>query len=107
MYFQQHGVHEKGLEEHYPTSSGFWTTRRQTSPPHRGAPLTDPPSSHSVPASSRCKNVLVAQDVVCHADFCTRMLLQNHVPDRRHGFIGERVARETRRERREVVGARH
>ena len=37
MYFQQHGVHEKGLEEHYPTSSGFWTTS-QISQQHRVAP---------------------------------------------------------------------
>ena len=32
--------------------------------------------------------------------------MKNHVPDRRHSFVGERVARETRRKHREVVGMR-
>ena len=35
-----------------------------------------------------------------------RVVLQNHVPDRSDAFSTERVARETRRERREVVGVR-
>ena len=34
------------------------------------------------------------------------MVLQNHAPDRINRFSAERVARETRRERREVVGVR-
>ena len=36
--------------------------------------------------------VLVAQDVVCHADFGARVVLQNHAPERRPGLSTERVA---------------